>query len=343
MHAAARPFRAVHGLNGAVIETPHTRVYRKGLLEAEGFPVEQVSDYLEDDATTVWVDLCGPTVDELHELADELGLHELAVEDALGRHQRPKLDHYASHLFMACHAVSVDPESAELGIVEIDMFLGPRWIITVRKDAGFDMGQVMDRCDRVADLADTGVAFVVYALLDVIVDGYFEAVETFDEYYDEVSEEIFSEKPLEPQQQKHWFQMRRALVKFHRLAFPLREAISSLMRREHDLVDSTIYPYYQDLYDHVLRITESTDSLRDLVSTIVETNLSLRDYRQNQVMKKVTSWAAIIAVPTLVTGFYGMNVRFPGIATEWGAGLAAALIVVTSVSLYFTFKRNDWL
>ncbi len=326
-----------------MIETPHTRAYRKGLLEAEGFSVARVSDYLEQSDTIVWVDLCGPTVDELHDLADELGLHELAVEDALGRHQRPKLDHYASHLFLACHSVRVDPESAELEIVEIDMFIGDRWVITVRKDAGFDMSTVMDRCDRVIDLADTGVGFIVYALLDVIVDEYFDAVETFDEYYDDVSEEIFSEQPLEPQQQKHWFRMRQALVKFHRLAFPLREAISSLMRREQGLVNPEIYPYFQDLYDHVLRITESTDSLRDLVSTIVETNLSLRDYRQNQVMKKVTSWAAIIAVPTLVTGFYGMNVRFPGIATEWGAGLAAALIVVTSVSLYFTFKRRDWL
>jgi magnesium transporter len=339
----ARRFAVVPGLNGAVIETPHTRAYRKGLLEAEGFSVARVSDFLDDEDTTVWVDLCGPTVDELHELADELGLHELAVEDALGRHQRPKLDHYASHLFMACHSVAIDRETAELTIVEIDMFLGPRWIITVRKDTGFDMRTVMDRCDRVADLADTGVAFVVYSLLDVIVDGYFDAVETFDEYYDDVSEEIFSESPLEPQQQKHWFQMRQALVKFHRLAFPLREAISSLMRREHDLVGSEIYPYYQDLYDHVLRITESTDSLRDLVSTIVETNLSLRDYRQNQVMKKVTSWAAIVAVPTLVTGFYGMNVKYPGITTVWGAWAATLLILVTSLTLYVTFKRKDWL
>lgn len=326
-----------------MIETARTRVYRRGELEAEGFPVARVSDFLAEDATVVWVDLCGPTVDELHTLAAELGLHELAVEDALGPHQRPKLDHYATHLFLASHAVSVDRASASLRISEIDTFIGDRWVITVRKENGFDMGQVFDRCDRVSDLARNGVAFIVYAMLDVLLDGYFDTIELFDEYYDDVSDEIFSERPLQPSQQKQWFQMRQALIRFHRLVFPLREAVSSLIRREHDLVNAEIHPYYQDLYDHVLRITESTDSLRDLVSTIVETNLSLRDYRQNQVMKKVTSWAAIIAVPTLVTGFYGMNVRFAGLGTTWAAWLAVALIVVTSVTLYVMFRRRDWL
>ncbi len=326
-----------------MIETPHTRAYRKGMLEAQGFGVAEVSDYLAKDDTLVWVDLCGPTVTELHELADELGLHELAVEDALGRHQRPKLDHYASHLFLAVHAVTVDIDTAKLHISEIDFFIGDRWVITVRKENGFDMSQVTERCDRVADLAHTGVAFVVYALLDVVLDGYFDVIEQFDEYYDGVSDEIFNERPLQPQQQRQWFEVRQALVKFHRLVFPLREALSSLIRREHGVVGTEIQPYYQDLYDHVLRITESTDSLRDLVSTIVETNLSLRDYRQNQVMKKVTSWAAIIAVPTLITGYYGMNVPYPGFARDWGVQLSAVLIVVLSVGLYIQFKRKDWL
>ncbi|MBS1837052.1 MAG: magnesium transporter CorA family protein [Actinobacteria bacterium] len=326
-----------------MIVAPHTRAYRRGVLEAEGFPIARVSDLLAEEETMVWVDLCGPTVDDLHTLAAELGLHELAVEDALGAHQRPKLDHYATHLFLACHAVSVDEEAEKLRVSEIDTFIGDRWVITVRKENGFDMQQVIDRCDRVSDLADTGVAFVVYAMLDVLLDGYFDTIESFDAYYDKVSDSIFSEHPLQQEDQRHWFKMRQALIRFHRIVFPLREAISSLIRREHDLVSPGIHPYYQDLYDHVLRITESTDSLRDLVSTIVETNLSLRDYRQNQVMKKVTSWAAIIAVPTLVTGFYGMNVRFPGIATQWGTGVAVALMVVTSFVLYVQFKSRDWL
>jgi magnesium transporter len=115
------------------------------------------------------------------------------------------------------------------------------------------------------------------------------------------------------------------------------------MRRDHNLVDETLYPYYQDVYDHILRITESTDALRDLVSTIVETNLSLRDFRTNQIMKKVTSWAAIIAVPTLITGWYGMNVPYPGFAQHWGVIVSTLMIFGCAGVLYWVFKRKDWL
>jgi magnesium transporter len=202
---------------------------------------------------------------------------------------------------------------------------------------------VLDRWDRSTDLAAAGVPFLLYGLLAVVVDGYFAAIETFDEFYDDVSEQIFSERPLAPEQQRRWFDMRRALVKFHRLVVPIREVVSGLMRREHGVVPELLYPYYQDVYDHVLRATEATDALRDLVSTIVETNLSLRDYRQNQVMKKVTSWAAIIAVPTLITGYYGMNVPYPGFTRHSGVYVSSTLIVVLSLALYGIFKRKDWL
>jgi magnesium transporter len=322
---------------------PLTRVYRQGVLESEGFPVADVSEYLAQPDTAVWVDFCAPSREQLHELSGELGLHELAVEDALGRHQRPKLDRYATHLFLSCHAVRVDVESASLEETEVDAFVNERWLVTVRKNEGFPIGPVLERWDRSPDLAVHGVSFLLYGLLDVVVDGYFEAVQAFDDYYDDVSEGIFSERPLDPAQQRHWFEMRRAMVRFHRLVVPLREAISSLMRREHTAVAEELYPYYQDVYDHVLRVSESSDSLRDLVSTIVETNLSLRDYRQNQIVKKVSSWAAIIAVPALITGYYGMNVPYPGSLRVWGAVASTTLIVVVSGGLYVLFRRHDWL
>jgi magnesium transporter len=318
-------------------------VYRKGELAAENFPVADVSEYLEEPDTVVWVDFCGPSIDQLHEVAAELGLHELAVEDALGPHQRPKLDHYESHLFLSCHAVRVDPERNDLDETEIDAFIGARWLITVRKDDGFVMDPVLARWDRSPDLAGGGVSFLLYGLLDVVVDGYFETVQGFDDFYDRISEGIFADEPLDPAKQRNWFEMRRALVRFHRLVVPMREAVSALMRREQSVVTEELYPYYQDVYDHVLRVSESTDSLRDLVATIVETNLSLRDYRQNQIMKKVTSWAAIIAIPTLITGWYGMNVPYPGFDQTWGVFASAALVVVCSTALYLTFKRRDWL
>ncbi len=322
---------------------PLTRVYRKGVLEAEGFPISEVSELLAQRDTVVWVDLCGASRHQIHELTDELGLHELAVEDALSPHQRPKLDHYESHSFLASHAVRVDTDLHELSTTEVDAFFNSRWIITIRKDDQFSMVPVLAHWDRSAELAKQGVSFLLYGLLDTIVDRYFHAVEAFDDYYDDVSEAIFSDRPIDPAHQRDWFQMRRALVQFHRLVVPMREAVSGLMRRENTAVSENMYPYFQDVYDHILRVSESTESLRDLVSTIVETNLSLRDFRQNEVMKMVTSWAAIIAVPTLITGWYGMNVPFPGSGTHTGVAVAGGLVVVLSTGLFALFRKRDWL
>lgn len=322
---------------------PMTRVYRKGILEAEGFPVSDVSEHLAGPDTVVWVDLSGPTKEELHELAAELGLHELAVEDALEPHQRPKIDRYATHLFLSCQAVRVDVDAGRLDETEIDAFINERWLITVRENDLFPIDRVRERCDRSPDLAVFGVSFLLYGLLDVIVDSYFDTVQAFDEYYEQVSDGIFADRPLDPAKQRHWFEMRKAMVRFHRLVVPMREAISSLMRREYSPIAEELYPYFQDVYDHILRVSESSDSLRDLVSTIVETNLSLRDYRQNLIVKKVSSWAAIIAVPALVTGFYGMNVPYPGFAQPWGVVASAVLIIGASVGLYWVFRRANWL
>ncbi len=320
-----------------------TRAYRGGALDAEGFPVADVSDYLEQPDTVVWVDFCGPTKEQLYELAAELGLHELAVEDALGPHQRPKLDRYTTHLFLTSHAVRVDTEAGRLDETEIDAFISNQWLVTVRKDDRFPIEPVLERWDRSPDLAAHGVSFLLYGLLDMVVDGYFDTVQAFDDYYEVVSDAMFADQPLDPAQQRHWFDMRRAMVRFHRLVVPLREAVSSLMRREHSAVSEELYPYFQDVYDHILRISESSDSLRDLVSTIVETNLSLRDYRQNLIVKKVSSWAAIIAVPALVTGYYGMNVPYPGSGRIWGVVASTCLMVAASFLLYRVFRRNDWL
>jgi len=323
--------------------TVHTRAYAEGAVLAEGFPVAEVAEYLARPDTVVWVDFCAPAAEDLHELAGELGLHELAVEDALSPHQRPKVDYYDSHLFLACHLMTVDAVTGAAAMTEVDAFADSRWLVTVRKDEAFPIETLVQRWDRSVQLTRHGAAFLLYGLLDVIVDRYFELITVFDDFYDRVSESLFADHPLKPAEQRTWFEMRRSLVRFHRLVVPMREAVSGLMRREHHAVDEAVYPYFQDVYDHVLRVTESTDSLRDLVSTIVETNLSLRDYRQNQVMKKVTSWAAILAVPTLVTGYFGMNVPFPGYDRPAGVAVSAGLIVGLSAVLFVVFRRREWL
>lgn len=323
--------------------TVRSRAYRGRELVASDAPLAELHALALQPDLVVWLDLCDGSVAELHQLADQLGLHELAVEDALRAHQRPKLDHYDDHLFLSCRAARIDANDVALVESEINVFIGESWLITVRPDETFDIDQVLERWDRSPDLTDAGISFLLYGLLDVVVDTYFEAVELVDLYIDDISESIFSDQPIGPDGQQEWFHMRRSLFRLHRLAVPMREMVSSLMRRDHLLVTERLFPYYQDVYDHILRITESTDAMRDLVGTIVETNLSLRDYRQNQVMKKVSSWAAIIAVPTLITGFYGMNVPYPGFADRWGVGASLGLMAAISFGLYRSFKRREWL
>lgn len=323
--------------------TIRTRVYEHGRLDASDFPLTEVSDQLERAGTVVWVDLLEPDEATLKGLAGELNLHELAVEDALSPHQRPKLDRYDDHLFIACHAVRTELYKGELDDTEVDAFVNSRWLITVRKNDGFDMTDVVARWDRSPHLNEHGVSFLLYGLLDVIVDGYFSAAQSFDDYYDALSEQLFTETPLDPSRQREWFEVRRALFRFHRLVVPMREVLSSLMRRDLTIVHEELFPYFQDIYDHTLRIAEASDSLRDLVATIVETNLSLRDYRQNQVVKKVSSWAAIGLVPTLITGYFGMNVPYPGSGTNTGVATSAVLMVVAVAVLYVVFRARDWL
>jgi len=320
-----------------------TRVYRHGVLDKEGFSVEEVSDLIGEPDTVVWIDLLEPDVEELALVAHELGLHHLAVQDAVGVRQRPKLDRYGTHEFLNMYSAILDEATGELELSEISAFITSSAIVTVRKDEAFDMDGVLERWDGSPDLARHGVGFLLYALIDHVVDGHFEAVQDLDEQIELLEDLLFSETAHGSDVQRRSFALRKSLVTLRRIVVPMREVVNSLMRRDLKLIDEDMTPYYQDVYDHVLRATEWTESLRDLVSTIVETNLTLQGNRLNVITKKVTGWAAIIAVPTAITGFYGQNVPYPGFASSNGFLWSCALILAMSTGLYFSFKRRDWL
>jgi len=321
----------------------HTRLYRQGMLEAKDFPAAQISDFLQQPDTVVWLDLCEPDQEDLELVSEEFGLHPLAVEDAIQEHERPKLDRYQDHAFLTAYAVSLDPTTGRLQKSELAAFITPRALITVRKDPRFDIDGVMERWDGSADLAVHGVGFLLWGLLDFVVDGHFATVQQLDEALEGLEDLLFDERPHSAEVQRRSFEVRKSLVVLRRLVLPMREVVNTLLRRDLGLVDEAMGPYFQDVYDHVLRATEWTESLRDLVSTILETNLSIQGNRLNTITKKVTSWAAIIAVPTAVTGFYGMNVPYPGFGRPSGAVASTVLIVILSGGLYWLFKRLDWL
>jgi len=320
-----------------------TRLYRDGNLELEGFPVAEISDHLADEAVTIWLDLRNPDRDDLAVLSDEFGLHPLAIEDAVHEHQRPKLDRYRGYLFLNAYGARLDTGTGELATSELAAFVTPRALITVRKDDGLDIGAVVDRWDASPDLAKFGVGYLVHGLLDYVVDGHFEAVQSLDDAVEVLEDQLFADVPQDLTVQRRSFELRKSLVLLRRIVIPMREVVNALMRPDLHVVNDDMRPYYHDVYDHVLRAAEWTDSLRDLVTSILETNLTIQGNRLNVITKKVTSWAAIIAVPTFITGFYGMNVPYPGFSRAVGLATALAIMVISALVLYFVFKRRDWL
>ena len=320
-----------------------TRLYRAGVLELDNFPVDQVDQYLSEPGCVVWVDLCAPDAADLALVGEELGLHQLALADAVDRRQRPKLDRYATHDFLNMYAVTLTRSTGTLGLSELSAFVTPTALITVRKDDSFDMDDVVARWDNSADLAHFGVGFLLHALIDHVVDSHFDAVQALDDEIEQLEDLLFDDRARDKDVQVRSFALRKSLVNLRRVVTPMREVVNGLMRRDVQIVPPELMPYYQDVYDHVLRATEWTESLRDLVTTIVETNLTLQGNRLNVITKKVTSWAAIIAVPTAITGFYGQNLPYPGFASQSGFLASTALIVGLSGGLYVAFRKRDWL
>jgi magnesium transporter len=320
-----------------------TRLYRNGQLVEQGFAIERISDHLGDPTATVWLDLRAPDHDDLLVLQEEFGLHPVAIEDALVDRERPKIDRYRTHLFLTAYGARLDLASGELATSELSAFILPQALITIRKDDGLDIGRVVDRWDATSDLARHGVGYLLHGLLDYIVDGHFEAVQSLDDAVEGLEDDLFTPGAKDLHVHRRSFELRKSLVLLRRIVLPMREMLNTLMRRDLHHVNDELMPYYQDVYDHTLRATEWTESLRDLVTTILETNLTIQGNRLNVVTKKVTGWAAIIAVPTLITGFYGMNVPYPGFSDHAGFIAAAVIMLGSCVVLYWLFRRNDWL
>lgn len=321
----------------------HTRLYRNGVLEKEGFPVEEVSDHVGEDDTVVWFDLCSPTPEQLGRLGEELGLHELAVEDVLTDHQRPKLDIYDNHLFITVYGVHFDVD--QLDPVEVNVFVTKNALVTVRDNENFDIGEVVRRWDDASRLASHGVSFLLHGLLDYVVDGQFDLVQDLDGQAESMEESLFEDEPKDARQlQRSMYRLRKNTARLRKIALPMREVVGSLLRREQELVaDPVMAPYYEDVYDHVLRVGEWVESIRDMLANVRETRMAQQGFRLNEIMKRVTSWAAIIAVPTAITGFYGQNLPVPGTGETWGFWFSSVLVAVSSSVLYGVFKKKDWL
>jgi magnesium transporter len=321
-----------------------TRLYRAGKLLEEGFPAEQMSARLAaDPAAVVWLDLYDPTQADLGIVTHEFGLHPLAVEDAISPHQRPKVDRYRTHLFANLYAVSAgsDPHGVTTG--EISLFITPRALITVRKD-DFDIDALIARWDLNTDLinADNQISILVYGLLDAVVDGHYQAVERLDDAIDEVQTHLFQERTAVDVRRRA-YELGADLAALRRVVAPMQEVVGRLMRTDSHLVDVELGHYYQDVQDHTLRTSETVDAASDRVDRIAATQLNEQSAQLNEITKKLAAWAAIIAVPTAITGFYGQNVPYPGFGHHSGFLSSCVVMVGLAGGIYFYLRRNGWL
>ncbi len=373
--AGARPIGAEPPVRrptgtGAAAGIVTSRVWRNGAVVIENCGAELIPHFLAEDGCLVWIDLCDPDHDQLSTLARELSLHPLAIEDAVANLERTKAIRYGKYTVLTAYATRLHQDEAagqpdspddllsdsrrsslaprsRLRLDRISVFILPRGIVTIRRHSGFDMAPVLQRWEANADLLDHGVGALVHGLLDVIVDGHFDAVQGLDDAMEDLEDGLFDAQAVTAVVQRRTYQIRKDLVQLRRVTLPMRELVNSVLRHRRESGNETgaldLNSSYDDLYDHVLRVAEWTESLRDMITTIFETNLSLQDARLNTVMKKLTAWAAIIAVPTAITGYFGQNVLYPGYGTQWGFLFSTAVIAVIAGGLYLLFHRKDWL
>ncbi len=317
-------------------------MYTDGDLVEEGFDVRQLAERRAKPGAVLWVDVCRPDRGDLDELAEELSLHELAVEDATTMHERPKLDRYPTHLLLVAYQTRYDASAVELDRERVTAFILPDVLVTVRTP-GFDLEAMRARWDSNARLERNGVGFLLHGLLDHVVDSHVQTVQDLDDAIEGLEDLLFADRPVPGQVQRRCFALRRVLADARRVALPMREVLNTLMRRDLHVVDDATMLYLQDVYDHVLRVSEWTEGLRDMVATVLETNLTIQGNQLNVIMKQLTGWAAVIAVPTAVTGFFGQNVAFPGFG-HWSAFIISSLaIVALSVALYTFLRHRDWI
>ena len=321
-----------------------TRAFGDGPAVVAKDDLDAVSELVDGRHEVVWIDLDDPSLEQMQHLATELGLHHLSVEDALDQHQRDKYVHYEHHVFLVCHAIELDVEEAVLRTDEL-VRVRRRALVGHRAPRAWRSRRALRRRggDGRASSAPTASGSSMYALLDVVVDGYFETIDRFEAFYDEVADRVFAESPIEPQRPSPVVRDAQGAEHVRPHPRPARRGVGTIVDQDLARFHDDAAPYLHDVAGEVSRASTEVDALRELVNHIVDANLLLRDYRQNQVMKKVTSWAAIIAVPTLVTGWYGMNVPYPGSGETWGVAAAGAIAVGCSGGLYLLFRRKGWL
>ena len=314
--------------------------YQDGKKLAD-IPKEDISEYVVRSECFVWVALKDPDAAELAEMQVEFGLHELAVEDARHGHQRPKIEEFGSSLFAVLHDPTV--EDGVLGIGEINIFVGSNYILSVRNNVKLGFAAVRERCEREPELLKHGSGFVFYALMDAVVDRYFPLLDALEVELEGVEERIFS-STSQRTNIEDLYGLKQKLMKLQYAVVPLLEGVSKLYGGRVPQICVGLSEYYRDVYDHLVRIQQSITSLREMVITAISVNLSMITLQDNQTTKQLAAYAALIGVPTLIAGVYGMNFEhMPELKWLFGYPISLALMVGIDCYLFRRFRKSGWL
>lgn len=331
-------------------------IYVNGCREAEPDTVREIYEACRKQSGVVaWIGLYKPTEEEFDSVAEEFGLHLLAVEDAVKAHQRPKLERYGETLFVVLRPARYIDESDTVEFGEIHVFVGDDFVITVRHGEASALGEVRDRLEGKPDLLRRGPGAILYAIMDSVVDGYFPVVEGLKNDVDEIETEVFGGNA---EASRRIYTLSREVIEFQRATKPLAGVLDYLVEGREDDIDSEVQRYLRDVQDHTYRVVEQVDGFRELLQSILSVNLTMVSLAQNEKVtslteasiaqndqtKKISAWAAILIVPTLIAGIYGMNFDYmPELNWTLGYPFSLLLMVAVSGTLYLLFRRRGWL
>lgn len=314
--------------------------YQEGKKLAD-ITVEAISDYVEIPDTFVWVALREPEREELAKMQEEFGLHELAVEDACRGNQRPKIEEYGDSLFVVVQTVELNGEEFNVG--ELDIFVAHNYVLSVRNNVNRGFLGVRARAEREPHLLSKGSSFVLYALMDAVVDRYFPVVDMLESELEKIEDRIFI-KGSERDNIERLYELKRKVLVLRHAVAPLLDAVGKLHGGRVPSFCFDTQDYFRDVHDHLYRINTSLDTIRETISTAIQVNLSMVAIEDGEVNKRLAAWAAIFAVVTAFAGVYGMNFEFmPELKWKWGYPLALGGMAATAGYLYYRFRKSGWL
>lgn len=315
--------------------------YGKDGRKLRDISVDAISDVLKDPDQFVWVGLLEPDETLLAKLQEEFGLHDLAIEDAHSAHQRPKIEIYDDTLFIVLHTAQVVEGKIEFG--ETHIFFGPRFLLTVRHGASLSYAPARKSCEQTPELMALGPSYALYAVLDFIVDNFLPIVSNFKEELHELEKDIF-EDTFKREVIERLYLLKRELVTLRLAVSPMQDILNQLTRFHGRLICDEVKLYLRDVFDHAARISDTTNTMGELLSSAMNVNLAMVSVAQNEVVKRLAGWAALLAAPTLVASWYGMNFHnMPELGTEYGYFVVVGLTVAICVSLFVGLRRAKWL